>query len=594
MRLAGIAGHRILHGLPLWALAAGLNTSVLLGIVYFRAARQQTTLSTLTVTLVAWVGLATFLAFADVRTRCTHFEISLPASSRRLWLNNLIATLAGGLILGGLCFGVIAAHSSLPLRVDIEPHLGVLAVALFAGFALAVLLLQAPRPSLVRVPTTTVQIVWTACVLAGTPVLVIVAVEAGWWGLSLLLLLVLAMAFWSYRSVPEAYSLAPLEAGSAQVAEQSPAIGDAPPSRWLVPLTIVRCVGAGAKELAGIPFILMFGMVLGGALLAMDSGSVRELRFIYLPMTIYMLFALIGPRMVKLHYIDPLPISRRPLVAALVLPYFIVVCAGYGIGALVASDARSRLEYVNFEEGEDGYHVTVPLRVYRLALDGQPPPVESPWGESQLPRALTPVGWSRTAAYSPYSAPPGSSARFVALQISRAAERVYGVSLSPGSIEERYLTTREDGSVAPRGEGLTLRIDDPALRPRGGPMFPALVTLTVVPWLLLIALLLRAYRAGIREWVRQAIVWGSLAVLLGFVISTTVSNIFDFMQQWAIRALVEIPVMRLGESAAGTVTTWVVAALLLGGAYRIVQSQFMRMEIPTKPSQYTLIRMGQD
>jgi len=52
--------------------------------------------------------------------------------------------------------------------------------------------------------------------------------------------------------------------------------------------------------------------------------------------------------------------------------------------------------------------------------------------------------------------------------------------------------------------------------------------------------------------------------------------------------------MLLGEPVAGTVSTWVVAAVLLAGAYRIVQSQFMRMEIPTKPSQYTLIRMGQD
>ena len=39
------------------------------------------------------------------------------------------------------------------------------------------------------------------------------------------------------------------------------------------------------------------------------------------------------------------------------------------------------------------------------------PPVESPWGESQLPEALAPFHWSPAAVYSPYSAPPGSSAQ---------------------------------------------------------------------------------------------------------------------------------------------------------------------------------------
>ena len=120
-------------------------------------------------------------------------------------------------------------------------------------------------------------------------------------------------------------------------------------------------------------------------------------------------------------------------------------------------------------------------------------------------------------------------------------------------------------------------------------MFPALVALTAVPWLLLIALLLRAYRAGIREWARQTIVWGSLAVLLGFVLATSIANIFDILQPWAIRAMVEIPVMRLGQTAAGTLAVWIVTGLLLVGAYRIVQSQFLRMEIPIKPSRYTLI-----
>jgi len=594
MSLAQISRHRILRMLPLWALATGVNTSFLLGVFVWRSASQHTPISALTMTLVGWVGVASYLAFTDVRTRSSHFEMTLPIASRTLWLNNLTATLTGGLIIVGLTLGVIALHSASPARVEVEPGRWLLAGVLCTGLALATLLLQVPRPSLARVPVMWVQIVWTVVVLAGTPVLLAVAADAGWPGLTLLLFVTCAVAFWSYRCVPPAYSLVPFEPHCADRAESRPVVSDGLLSKWLLPLTIARSVSAGVKELAAAPFILLFGMVLGGALLTLDSGSARELRFLYLPITIYMLLALIGPRLCSLHRLDALPISRRSLVAALVIPYFLVLCTGYGIGAIIASETRSRLEYVDFEEGDDGYRVTVPLRVYELARRGQPPPVESPWGESHAPEALTPFGWSRATAYSPYSAPPGSSARFVALQISRAAEAAYGASISPATIEERYLLTREDGSVILRGEGLTLRKDYPTLKPKSGPMFPALVALTAVPWLLLIALLLRAYRAGIREWVRQTIVWGSLAVLMGFVVAASIANVLDIMQHWAIRALVEIPVMRLGQTAAGTVTVWIVAGLLLAGAYRIVQSQFLRMEIPTKPSQYTLIRMGQD
>ena len=89
------------------------------------------------------------------------------------------------------------------------------------------------------------MIFWTVVVLAGTPVLLAVAADAGWPGLILLLFLTSVVAFWSYRSVPPAYSLAPFEPRSADRAESRPVVSDEPPSRWLLPLTIARSVSAG-------------------------------------------------------------------------------------------------------------------------------------------------------------------------------------------------------------------------------------------------------------------------------------------------------------------------------------------------------------
>jgi hypothetical protein len=302
-----------------------------------------------------------------------------------------------------------------------------------------------------------------------------------------------------------------------------------------------------------------------------------------------MLFAFVGPRLASLRFLDPLPIARGKMATALLLPNLLALVVGYGAGFAVASLGTSRVEYVNFQEGDAGFEVTVPLRVYSVAGGEDPPPVTSPWGETHQPKPLRPCRAIPVFVHAPFSAPPGSSSRFAALQISRAVEAVYGASIPPDEIEARYLSTREDGTVAPNGEGLTLRVDYPELRARSGPLSPVLLTLAAVPWLLLTAALLRAYRACVGNWVRHTIHWGFLGILLVFWIGLSVSTVTRFMMPWAIRGLVEIPVMRLGDSGGGIAAVWVGCGVAVGAAYWVAQSQFRRMEIPAKPCKYTLV-----
>ncbi|MDH3628361.1 MAG: hypothetical protein OES25_12020 [Acidobacteriota bacterium] len=593
MSLARLARRRTWRMLPIWALATGVNTSVLLGLLAFRAASQEKTISTLMLIWVCWVGVATYLVFADARTRCSHFEMSLPVRARQLWANHLGSLLVGGFVNIGLALLVVAAHRLLLLRVNSDVSYWSLCVVLVTGVVLATLLLQLPRPTLARIPVNVGTVAWAIVVLCGTPWLLGLAATAGPAAVAGLAVVVAILAIVIYRAVPPTYSLIPLEAQSPEKVGATSLSPSTRTSRLLVPLTIARCVSAGAKELAAVPIIFLGGVILGGGLLAFGAGE-RELRFLYIPMAIYMMFAVIGPRLASLHYLDPLPISRRPLIAMLVVPYFLIVCLGYGCGAFLAAERRSQLEYVNFEEGESGYQVTIPLRTYGFSRDGTVQPVVSPWGESHTPELLTPLKWSSVAVYSPFGTSNTSSTRFVALQISRAARAVYTAEITPETIEQRYLTTNADGDVIPRGDGLTLRQDFPDLRAASGPMLPVLVTLVTVPWLLLVALLLRAYRPGVREWVRQTIVWGGLAGLLAFWIWTSMTTLFGVMRPWAMRALVEIPMLRLGQSALGSFGVWVAAFGMLAAAYWIAQAQFRRMEITTHPSQYTLIRMGSD
>ena len=141
-------------------------------------------------------------------------------------------------------------------------------------------------------------------------------------------------------------------------------------------------------------------MILGGGLLDADrqAADLPELRY-PLPADddLHAVRALIGPQTeprctILIHVTD---IATAPWSAALVLPLF-ASCSVRRLrrrGDRRNADARaSQVEYVNFEEGDDGYRVTVPLRVYdsgpgRRARRS----VESPWGETHDAEPLSPL-----------------------------------------------------------------------------------------------------------------------------------------------------------------------------------------------------------
>ena len=593
MILARILRDGSLRSLPIWGIAALVNSSFLLGVIFWQRAARGGAISTLTLVLLVWLGAAIYLAFGHVRDRCTAFDLALPLPTRTLWLAHVAAVVVGGAVVVGLALGAIVLHQSLlGDRMSLGIGVPALGALVGTGVVLAALLLQIPSPALGRIPVTRAYVGWTILVLATIPLLLTLAASGGGLGVGLLWLVTGGAGAWIYRSVPPAYSLAPRRperaAGAVHVGPD--ASTERTGRSWLVlPLAILRGVSCGPKELLAFPFVVGFGMILGGALLTAGSTGLRELRFIYVPMVTYMLVAFVGPRLMHLHSLDALPISRRTICAALLLPYLLMVVAGYGAGAIVATGAEARTEYVDMQETEAGYTVTVPLRVHRIRGDGSAPPADSPWGESHVPQGMTLTGIGRAAAYSPYGAPPGSSERFVALQISRAVEHVYGASIPPDEIAERYLVMRDDGTVAPRDGHLTLRTDYPGLQVRSGPLFPMLTALAVVPWLLLAAVLFRAYRAAVAAWVRHVVFWGPLGLLLLLWIAISLGSVIGLAEVWVFRALIEIPLMKLGESAVGTFAVWIAALAVTSGAYLVAEGQFRRMEIPVKPCKYTLI-----
>jgi hypothetical protein len=569
-----------MRALPLWIAMAALCTSALAGFIRLGAVKSGSPMSYWSLLLACWCGIAVYLGCGKLRVRCSSFDMTLPVPARRQWISHLLAVLLAGGLISAASLTVVFLHLLLPSRgVPVEINFPVLATILAAGLILAVLLLQAPRPALACIPITRGYVLWVIAVLAGVAVLLALAGSAAPFGAIGLLLAAAVLGWWLYRRVPPSFVLAPREPDAS-----APAVGDYSGHSFpALPIVLLRGTTAGVKEIFFLPFTLLCGFILGGGFeIITDEPYWRNIRFMWIPMVAYMLFAFMGPKLGSLHHLDPLPVSRRLLFAALVLPYMLMFCISYGAGVAASVGPLSRTELVDYREWEAGFDITPPLRVYEIARDGNPPETGSPWGESQPPSPSQPFSFSRAVIYSPYSAPAGSSDRFVALQISRAVQAVYGATIAPEEIAERYLTPS-------RGEGLTLRQDYPGLRARSGPVFPFLLALSAVPWLLMTAALLRAYRAGIREWVRQTVVWASLSVMMLLWLAEVACMVTGFIQPWVYRGLVEIPAMRLGASIPGTLAVWAVTMLLVALSYLIAQSQFLRMEIPTKPSKYTLV-----
>jgi hypothetical protein len=595
--LAWIRRDETLRGWLLWVLMGAAATSALMGFAVWSAVRERVPIPTPVLVLSTWIGVAAYLAFGRVRTRCSPFHLALPLSARRLWLTHLAAAVAGGVIVALAAVSVVLVHARVVPGLGTGDHLVMNLVArAVTGVILGVVLLQSPRPALARIPASRGYVSWAAVMLAAVPALLIAVHPLGIAGLLLPLLLAAGVAYRTFSVLPAAFSLVPLEAepAGARVKAGATEAGGAS-SRWIVPRAVWRGVSGGGLDWMGYPFVLLFSIAIGGGL-GLLSDDATDLRYVYIPMMSYILFSVMGPRLARLHHLDPLPVPRRALFAVLVVPYFLAFCAGYGLGALGADRAARSDDLVTYASSEGAWRLQVPLRAREIAWDGRAPEATAPWGESHRPATVSPL-WrgSRAVLYSPYDTPDGSSRDFVALQLSRAVRAVYGAEIPPAEIADRCLVTRPDGVVVTKEPGLLLRRAFPGLSPRGGgPMFPVMVALACVPWLLFTALLLRCYRPGVPERARQTVVWGLVVLVVGGFLAMAAAVIAGLLHPWLFRALVEIPVRSAATSPAATPLLWGIAVASLIAAYRLGERRFARAEIPTRPTKYSLIEFARE
>jgi hypothetical protein len=264
-----------------------------------------------------------------------------------------------------------------------------------------------------------------------------------------------------------------------------------------------------------------------------------------------------------------------------------LISLGYGAGKLIAAATEEPRELIRYEPDENSdYYLYVPIGRCEIAWDGAPPDNYSPWGESHPAWEVNLYKGSETTLYSPFHTPIGSSLEFVAHQMSRAVEAVYGATIPPDELRDRYLAIDDDGNVDLKGESLTLQEDYPHLTPRSeGPIFPLLMLLALLLFFLAAPIYFTTFRATVRDSRRKGVFFALLAAILVVHLAQYALIASRFTHLRVAKGFFLILARHLEAALpGGTFGVWVAAGLVLFGAYWAVQSRFQRIEIPKMDS----------
>jgi sorbitol-specific phosphotransferase system component IIC len=540
------------------------------------------------ITFIFWTWITIFLVYGGLLGRGERLCLTLPLSSRRIWLFHVAALMLSVVLIFAIALGFLAAVNSIRGIPPLKPGLVTIALNIAAMTALLTAAIQLPdRDSFeVRLNAGNViflLIVWIIAWLAivffsGMPRVAALAPLAA--GIALLAVV--------YRVLPSIFQLqtdtpVPPEAEIDDFRQPSPLEkinGSVRPGLSLLHATIFKLFYRHWVTVLFLPWLLLIGVLLSGYL-SIGLNSITLLAAVIAYMSGLLQYALS-----RMYMIEPLPVSRRLLHAYLVLPVLAVTVLSYAAGIAVGkgSAPKENLLFYGEKRYDRTLDVRVPLEFWEIGWDGEPAPVSNDCCDEPYAAWSTPLfKGSGIVIYCPYHTPPGSPPSFVAEQLSRAAERVFGTRLDPKDIEERYFVTGPDGVSRMRGETINIGKDFPHLRAQNWrDILPVVALLVGIPWFLIAALTFQLFSAGRNGRALQVVLAAAVTIWILFIIFVSSSG---FTSEWKVGSLAWILVRKLAEGMpGGTGTSWLVAALLLLGGYLLSWTQFRRVEAPVKRS----------
>jgi hypothetical protein len=609
--LSQLTRDRALRSSPLWIVVTALNTSVLMGVIAMRLARDGSGQPpTRQLALVLGLALAVYLLTSGVRSRCRRIDMSVPLSTKNLWMVHSLATCLAGFLILLVSVAVLVAHLSILSRISEYSGSGGELVSvgtkLAAIWFLAVMVMQSYRTDL-RKPTGRKSILMSLATGAAVLILAVI-LEGQSLSLSIVPIVVgAALGFRSFIGLPETFSLTPLEVSAQSTTPSaadpsptsvSPTAAATTPAHRPLGVLIARVLfhtppwGAATGWVA-LLFIAGLGFLMSGVLRAWEPDA--DVRLWVATMTVYMLLAFFPPLTFRLPTLDPLPVSRRFLFALLVLPAVLSLMLGYGGGWLAQKLLGDTTRLVQYRVEMPHYWVSVPYANLEVAWDGDVPELTSPWGESHPASSSPLIRGGAAALYSPYNTPEEGTAAFEALLLSRAIDAVHGVSIPHEELLDRYFEVDGDRLLGLRPGGLTLEQDFPNLgRPVGQRQFLFLMAFVLVPWFLLLAVFLRTFRASLSDRTRQVAFWGLLGLSLLLMLGQVVLAVTGYARPDVLRGTIEVTLRQATDSPLTALATAATCLLLMAASYLLAQWQLMKAEIPMTPTKFALVDFSQE
>jgi len=606
-----------------WGIIVFLNAGVLAGIMTTLAAGSasrafDTLLGKAVLAALVWISAAAFLLFGRARERCRVFDLALPIPAAGIWLAHVTALVLLGLIFLVLNAGVLM----ICLWAFRSPRFGFsgpwealmgLLLSVPANLVLVVVLMQRSRASLRQIPRTLAGTAYSVLLLGSGLVLTILLMTLPAVAALIPLGLGLYLAYRTCRSLPQAFALTSAKPDAGRdfaradsegtvvrpaAAREWEAFDRAGPLRsfslaWL--LIRILCFGPSNKRHAGwffFPYLLLWGFYMSGFLAAWRFMDLPQLSYIVL--SSFLLFSYLPAQMPQVQYVECLPISRNRIGAFLFLPTLLLFVAGLEAGAIGAAkvqQARLQIQLGTSPTslfppyGEKAPMVRVPAMYGEVSWDGKPEDIVSPWGESHPVREYALYRGSRIAVYSPFSTPEESSPRFVAFQISRAIEAVYGVPIPYQKILDLYLEVSADGTAS-LPDPDRLLADFPGLNPRGeSGLIPALLAVTGIVYVLMASIYMGAWRARVPDSRRKAAYLALAAAAIAATAGQVVLMIAGWLRPHVGAAFLRILIFRFVRALpGGAATLWVLCAFVLLGAYWLFLGRLRRVEaVPERP-----------
>jgi hypothetical protein len=533
--------------------------------------------------VVLWSWLMSFMLNAGITSRSSsRLDLALPLSTRRLWLTHVLAIVLSGTAMLFVMGGVVALGNLVQGQSPLlQPGMVSVGLHLAAGLIFSLALLQTPKPSLFEIPVRSAYGFFVVASLAGYLglTLLLSTLPRAWVLVPLGIGIVLGLR--TFRSLPPVFSVAPrtpVADGPAAEADRAALFAGpagsvrGPGFAWLLHATIWRSPHNVVTWF--IPLLLAFY----GFVLSYSAQDDQRLPYIFFTLVFLMSWLMMSTK--KLHLLDPLPVSRRRIFAVFALPALLFVAVGYGSGSAARFVFKGSSRAVDYPMGRCCNYVEVPGDHWAVAWDGAPPRITSPWGESFVPEGRAVFEGGRVILYNPYAALPNSSPEFVALQLSRAIEAVYGERIPHEKIRDRYLVKAEDGSVGIVESGLSLLDDYPQLEASGrGRQFPVVMLVLGFAWLAVAALVYRLHRTGPPGRLAISLIIGVFVVVLLVAVAMFAAAALELVDHAALSRIGDIAVRRFADDLpGGTLAIWGISLALLALAYFLAAAQFSRVE----------------